>query len=89
MWGLLIARKRGRRKRIPHHLLRPRGAEQREASQSGQNHPGVRQGVGSLLFIWLSTTGCVGCSLGGGNGQRSLAGYSQWGHRRLDTTEVT
>ena len=88
MWGPLRARKRGHRKWIPHRLLQPRGAEQRETSRSEQNHQSVRQGIGSLLFIWLSTTGCVGCSFGGGSGQRSLAGYSPWGLRVSDTTAL-
>ena len=50
--------------------------------------PGGSEGKASACFAGdLGLIPGSGRSPGEGNGQRSLSGYSPWGHKESDTTE--
>ena len=63
------------------------GASGKEPTCQGRRH-GFRPWVGKIP--WRRKWHPTPVSLPGkSRGQRSLAGYSQWGQRELDTTEAT
>ena len=66
--------------RLPEILVVPRVLQCRR--------PGFNSWVGKIPWRreWQPTTVFLP---GKSHGQRSLLGYSPWGHKKLDTTEVT
>ena len=54
----------------------------------GASHNDLPANAGDLRDVGSASPGS-GRFSGGGHGQRSLTGYSPWGHRQSDTTEAT